>query len=524
MAGPTYNPDVTKALELAWPGLVIGDSVDYSSHAIYKLLAKYFGQQVQNELLGVRAATVTDKSWQIQYTCGSGDAVGDPVRISGNLTVTKAKSDNATDAKVIGFIRFKGTLGAASVPTATTCYLQNFLLVSGLTGGTAGNNCYLTDTGGYSATAGTVSVVVGKFISTTQAILFVSSNRGVNAADVNSGAATAGTPMTADGAGGGQFGGTVPVANGGTGSTGPGVSGGIPFFNSTTSMGSSALLTNHALVVGGGAGATPKTLSAMTDGQIIVGKTSNDPQTVTPTGDWTVDNTGLSKNKSVSGVDASGTNTAGTTVPLSGGKGTGNAEPGLLAVQYPLKGASGSTVHTNSANSYPVVSTIFTAFGTTSVTANGGSPVTGTLIPATVVGTKNIEGGLLRVGRTIRIKAMGRYTSDGTPGNWTIFATLGGVTLATTTNGTFTSQTNQSFEIEFYISCSAYSNSGVTLQAVGVWREQNGTASTMVTPVLLANSSIDVTTTQLLDVKATLPVCAVANTIGIYLMTCEYLN
>ena len=52
--------------------------------------------------------------------------------------------------------------------------------------------------------------------------------------------------------------GTTSVAQGGTGLS-AGTSGGIPYFNSTTSMLSSALLNASAIVLGGGAGAAPST-------------------------------------------------------------------------------------------------------------------------------------------------------------------------------------------------------------------------------------------------------------------------
>ncbi len=56
-----------------------------------------------------------------------------------------------------------------------------------------------------------------------------------------------------------------------------GTSGGVPYYNSATSIASSALLTNHAPVIGGGAAAAPKTVAAMTTGQQLVGVTGADP-------------------------------------------------------------------------------------------------------------------------------------------------------------------------------------------------------------------------------------------------------
>lgn len=73
------------------------------------------------------------------------------------------------------------------------------------------------------------------------------------------------------------------VAGGGTGLT-SGTSGGIPYFSSTTTMASSALLTNHGLMVGGGAGATPATIAVGLTGQVLQGSTGANPiWTYTPT-------------------------------------------------------------------------------------------------------------------------------------------------------------------------------------------------------------------------------------------------
>lgn len=56
--------------------------------------------------------------------------------------------------------------------------------------------------------------------------------------------------------------GTLPVANGGTSLT-AGTSGGIPYFNATSTMASSAALAANQIVLGGGAGTTPATLGSL---------------------------------------------------------------------------------------------------------------------------------------------------------------------------------------------------------------------------------------------------------------------
>lgn len=71
--------------------------------------------------------------------------------------------------------------------------------------------------------------------------------------------------------------GTVAVANGGTGLT-SGTSGGIPAYTGSTTITSSGLLTNHAIMLGGGAGATPKVVASLgTTTTVLHGNASGDP-------------------------------------------------------------------------------------------------------------------------------------------------------------------------------------------------------------------------------------------------------
>lgn len=70
---------------------------------------------------------------------------------------------------------------------------------------------------------------------------------------------------------------TITVPQGGTGIT-SGTSGGLPYFNSTTSIASSALLTQHAIVLGGGAGAAPNPLGSLgTTTTVLHGNAAGDP-------------------------------------------------------------------------------------------------------------------------------------------------------------------------------------------------------------------------------------------------------
>lgn len=77
---------------------------------------------------------------------------------------------------------------------------------------------------------------------------------------------------------------TIPAGNGGTGLA-SGTSGGILGFTGSTTIASSALLAANGLMIGGGAGATPTTLAACTNGQIPVGVSSAAPVCQSLSGD-----------------------------------------------------------------------------------------------------------------------------------------------------------------------------------------------------------------------------------------------
>jgi hypothetical protein len=76
-----------------------------------------------------------------------------------------------------------------------------------------------------------------------------------------------------------------------------GVSGAVPYFSSTGIPSSSALLAQYGLMVGGGAGAAPATITACTVDQVVFGQSSANPICRTVSGDVTF----------ASGVSAIGT-------------------------------------------------------------------------------------------------------------------------------------------------------------------------------------------------------------------------
>jgi hypothetical protein len=69
----------------------------------------------------------------------------------------------------------------------------------------------------------------------------------------------------------------IPVSSGGTGIA-SGTSGGVPYYSSTSTIASSALHTQHALTIGGGAAAAPYTLGGLgTTNQVLHGAAAGDP-------------------------------------------------------------------------------------------------------------------------------------------------------------------------------------------------------------------------------------------------------
>lgn len=160
--------------------------------------------------------------------------------------------------------------------------------------------------------------------------------------------------------------GTLPVANGGTGLT-TGTSGGILGFTAAGTLASSALLTNHALVLGRGAGATPVVLGSLgATTNVLHGNAAGDPS-------W--------------GLLNLFTDTTGILAPTSGGTGfidyvVGNLlyadSTTTLAKLAPSATATRYLSNTGTSNA-PAWAAINLANGVTGTlpAANGGTSVTG---------------------------------------------------------------------------------------------------------------------------------------------------
>ena len=171
MAQVDYTIDRTAAAQDAWTfPAQVSDPVLYSSEWAARITAKYFGKPVLDELLALIYSRVASKTYAKLWTCLAGLNVGDPVYISTTDTVTLALATTEPTSRVVGFVRSK--------PSAITCYLEHYLLKTGLSGLTAGDPVYLTDAGGFGAAAGTVSKTIGYAIDTDEALLSASPSPG----------------------------------------------------------------------------------------------------------------------------------------------------------------------------------------------------------------------------------------------------------------------------------------------------------------------------------------------------------
>ena len=241
--------------------------------------------------------------------------------------------------------------------------------------------------------------------------------------------------------------GQLAVGRGGTGLS-AGISGGIPYFSSTSAMTSSALLTQYGVIYGGGAGASPVATAAGTTGQILTATTGGAP-TWSSTYAGTV--TSVSFTGGIITVATASTTPALTVAGTSGGipyfssATTWATSAALAANAIVLGGGAGAAPATTTTGTGVV-----TALGVNTGTAgafvvNGGvlgTPSSGTVTNLTGTASININGTVgattANTGAFTTVSATGVITSTVATGTapFTVASTTQVANLNAATAGT----------------------------------------------------------------------------------------
>jgi hypothetical protein len=195
-----------------------------------------------------------------------------------------------------------------------------------------------------------------------------------------------------------------------------------------------------------------------------------------------------------------GSNIAGGNLDLAGGKGTGTGTPGMVAVRYPLIGASGAVLQSLSTDRYPVSVSLFTSTDDSTISNTAAETSIFTGLTASAGSTRVIEAGITRPGTIYRIRILGNVTSTGTP-TIQIRGYIGATVIANTTAVALANNTNGRFWLTFDIRIETVGATGATIGFVRFdYSSATAGLATITTLVDAQAQNIDYTANQTLDV------------------------
>jgi hypothetical protein len=222
-----------------------GTGATTAADARVNLLPSYTGNA--NKVLSLNSGA-TDVEWttngagtvtSVDLTAGTGISVsGGPITSTGSITVTNTAPDQTV-------------VLTASTGISTSGTYPNFTITN-----SAPDQTVVLTQGGTTTITGTYPN-----FTISSADQYTGTVTSVDVSGGTTGLTTSGGPVI--GSGTITLAGTLAVANGGTGLT-SGTSGGVLAFTASGTLASSSALASNAIVVGGGAGAAPSTITTGT--------------------------------------------------------------------------------------------------------------------------------------------------------------------------------------------------------------------------------------------------------------------